>query len=61
MRKLWYRVAVWFGLRYNIWPWWWYDANDVTWTSVGQSEGGWVPDDTLGTPGYHYYPPEESP
>ena len=33
-RKLWQRLVVWFGLRYDVWPWWWFDASDVTWTSV---------------------------
>ena len=33
-RKLWQRLVVWFGLRYNRWPKSWVDASDVTWTSI---------------------------
>ena len=33
-RKLWQRLVIWFGLRYNRWPKSWFDASDVTWTSV---------------------------
>lgn len=34
IRKLWQRLVVWYGLQYNRWPPWWYNASDVTWTSV---------------------------
>ena len=33
-RKLWQRLVIWFGLRYNRWPRSWYDASDIPWTSV---------------------------
>ena len=36
-RRLWYQLVIWFGLRYNKWPWWWYDASDQVWTLVGSA------------------------
>ena len=33
-RKLWQRLVVWFGLRYNRWPKSWVDARDETIPSV---------------------------
>ena len=34
IRQLWQRLVIWYGLRYNRWPPWWFDASDVTWTTV---------------------------
>ena len=33
-RQLWQRLVIWYGLRYNRWPPWWYDAGDETIPSV---------------------------
>lgn len=40
IHKLWQRLVIWYGLRYNRWPRGWYDASDVTWTSV-TGDGEW--------------------